>query len=203
LLSFHLQPHYLQKAGWQLICFMERVSPGVNTLNSGTEVESVIRASAREILPGISSPATAETSIGEIALSSAFAEAGRRGKPETILLVEDEAFVRKVTAEVLESAGYRLVIAQSAAEALEAYHGRSAPVDLLLADVVMPGMSGCELATELERFHPRARVLLMSGYTEQLAWCESSPYRKLYLAKPFSTRVLLKRVREVFDKPVD
>lgn len=179
------------------------VHPGLNTLNSGTEVESAIRASAREILPGISSPAAAETMIGEIALNSAFAEAGRRGKPETILLVEDEAFVRKVTAEVLESAGYRLVIAQSAAEALEAYHGRSAPVDLLLADVVMPGMSGCELATELERCHPRARILLMSGYAEQLAWCESSPYRKMYLAKPFSTRVLLKRVREVLDKPVD
>ena len=103
------------------------------------------------------------------------------------MLVEDEAFVRKVTAEVLESAGYRLVIAAERRGGVRGLPRSSAPVDLLLADVVMPGMSGRELAAELERFHPRTRVLLMSGYAEQLAWCESSPYRKLYLAKPFST----------------
>ncbi len=86
--------------------------------------------------------------------------------PQTILLVEDEAFVRKVTAEVLESAGYRLVIAESAEEAL-AYRGRPAP-DLLLADVVMPGMSGRELAAEFTCLYPSTRVLLMSGYAGEL-----------------------------------
>ncbi|MFZ0278702.1 MAG: response regulator [Candidatus Sulfotelmatobacter sp.] len=93
--------------------------------------------------------------------------ATRHCGPQTILLVEDEAFVRKVTAEVLESAGYRLVIAADAGEAL-AYRGRLAP-DLLLADVIMPGMSGRELASEFTRLYPNTRVLLMSGYEEQLA----------------------------------
>ena len=118
---------------------------------------------------------------------------------EIILLVEDEAFVRKVAAEILELAGYRLVIAKSAAEALEIHLKCSEPVDLLLADVVMPGMSGRELAAEFEGSYPRTRVLLMSGYTEQLALHESSLCRAKYLAKPFSRQVLLRKVRDVLD----
>jgi CheY-like chemotaxis protein len=145
---------------------------------------------------------TSETTVGEIMTGAAFAEAGLCGGPETILLVEDEAFVRGVTAEVLESAGYRLVIAGSAAEALDLYRRCSAPLDLLLADIVMPGMSGLELAAELENFHPRAGVLLMSGYVEQLASLGFSACGEHHLAKPFSVRVLLRRVREVLDKSI-
>jgi CheY-like chemotaxis protein len=141
----------------------------------------------------------AETMPGD-----AFVEADPQGGPETILLVEDEGFVRKVTAEVLESAGYKLVIARSSAEALDAYRQLSKPVDLLLADVVMPGMSGCHLAGEFESLCPRARVLLMSGHAGQLATCQVSAYSNTYLAKPFSARVLLKKVREVLDtNPLD
>jgi two-component system cell cycle sensor histidine kinase/response regulator CckA len=141
---------------------------------------------------------------GEMMFGASFAEAGQWGRAETILLVEDEAFVRRVTAEILKSAGYKLVIARSAAEALEAHRRCPEPVDLLLADVVMPGMSGRELATEFESLHPGARVLLMSGYAEQLALSELSPYGKTYLAKPFSVRTLLRRVREVLDtNPTD
>jgi CheY-like chemotaxis protein len=128
--------------------------------------------------------------------------ATRRCGPETILLVEDEAFVRKVTAEVLESAGYRLVIAGDAGEAL-AYRGRLAPPDLLLADVIMPGMSGRELAFEFTSCDPSTRVLLMSGYASQLADREPPSCVREYLAKPFSIRTLLSRVREVLDKPAD
>jgi two-component system, cell cycle sensor histidine kinase and response regulator CckA len=118
--------------------------------------------------------------------------------PETILLVEDEAFVREAAAEALESAGYRLLIAGSAAEALAAYRGCFRPVDLLLADVVMPGMSGRDLAAEFAGLCPRTRILLMSGYAEQLAACQPSPYKK-WLAKPFSTRTLLRAVREALN----
>jgi PleD family two-component response regulator len=107
-----------------------------------------------------------EVISGDTMAAVACAESCQHG-PETILLVEDEAFVRKVTAEVLESAGYRLVVAAGAGEAL-AYRGRLAPPDLLLADVVMPGMSGRELAVELSRFYPSTRILLMSGFAEQL-----------------------------------
>jgi len=143
-------------------------------------------------------------SAAETMLGATFSTASQWGGAETILLVEDEAFVRKVTAEVLESAGYKLVIASSAAEALDAHRRYAAPVDLLLADVVMPGMSGRELAREFESLYPDTRVLLMSGYAEQLALCASSPYGKTYLAKPFSIRTLLHGVREVLDtNPLD
>ena len=118
---------------------------------------------------------------------------------ETILLAEDEAFVRKATSEALESAGYRVVVAGSATQALEAHRSCGEQVDLLLSDLVMPGISGHELATELLVLCPNVRVLLMSGYAEQLALCQLSSYGRQYLAKPFSIPVLLKRVREVLD----
>lgn len=157
-------------------------------MSSGTGVECAIQTCA-ESLPDIGGLVPAETII-----STRLAETGPQGGSETILLVEDEEFVRQVAAEVLESAGYRLVIAGSGIEALEAYRS-CGPVDLLLADVVMPGMSGRELAAEFESLHPRARVLLMSGYAEQL----SSSNGRNYLAKPFSIDMLLKRVREVLE----
>jgi two-component system, cell cycle sensor histidine kinase and response regulator CckA len=125
-------------------------------------------------------------------------------KLETILLVEDEAFVRKAAAEVLESAGYRLMIAESPAEALELSRQYSGTFDLLLADIVMPGMSGHELAAKFEKLCPRPRVLLMSGYAES-AYAERSArhgrslYSSGYLAKPFSTETLLQKVRELLD----
>jgi two-component system cell cycle sensor histidine kinase/response regulator CckA len=170
-------------------------------VNSYTAAESAIEQSKPEILTG-NEPVVAAALIGEAMPGAAFAKAGRWGDSETILLVEDEAFVRKVTAHVLESAGYRLVIAKSAAEALQVYRKRG-PVDLLLTDIVMPGMSGRELAAELERSYPQARILLMSGYVEQLAWCEESAGRRKYLAKPFSVGMLLSRVREVLDTAAD
>jgi two-component system cell cycle sensor histidine kinase/response regulator CckA len=116
---------------------------------------------------------------------------------ETILLVEDEALVRKAASEVLQSAGYRVVLAESATQALEVYRESSGPVDLLLADIVMPGISGHELAQQFFVLSPHIRIMLMSGYVDQFALRKLSPYRKL--AKPFSTSTLLRRVREVLD----
>lgn len=121
------------------------------------------------------------------------------GGAETILLVEDEAFVRTVTAEVLRSAGYRIVAAANATQALEAYRDEPMQVDLLLTDVVMPGMSGRELAAEFKAVCPLGRVLLMSGYADEIALCDLSSQSKNYLGKPFSVGALLLRVREVLD----
>ena len=161
-----------------------------------------IPASARETRIGEITPG--EIAPGERLPSAAFVEAEPRGGAETILLVEDESLVRKAIAEVLESAGYKLLIARSGAEALDAHRRLSKPADLLLADITMPGMSGRELAAEFETLCPRTRVLLMSGYVAQLAWCQMSPYGKTYLAKPFSVRILLKKVRDVLDtNPLD
>jgi two-component system cell cycle sensor histidine kinase/response regulator CckA len=135
---------------------------------------------------------------------AAFSEEGQAGGAETILLVEDEEFVRKVTSEVLESAGYRLVSTRSAVEALEAQSNCPGAIDLLIADLVLPGKSGHQLACEFAGLCPHARILLMSGYAEQLALGGSSSHGREYLAKPFSSRTLLRRVREALDKyPVD
>ena len=128
-----------------------------------------------------------------------FSESCQPPVKETILLVEDEALVRQATAEVLQSAGYRVVIAESATRALAAYHECSGPLHLLLSDVVMPGISGYELANQFLTLFPQVRILLMSGYVEQFGLCTSSPNSKSYLAKPFSISTLLKRVREVLD----
>jgi two-component system cell cycle sensor histidine kinase/response regulator CckA len=162
-------------------------------LNSGTGID-------KKICDGEMDPANVRCAVPADAIAgAAFAETGRRGGPEAILLVEDEAFVREVTAEALKSAGYRLVVARSAAEALQAYRVCATSVELLLADVVMPGMSGRELAMEFRSLNPRTRVLLMSGYAPQLALWELSPFSEKYMAKPFSMRMLLRMVRSVLD----
>jgi len=87
---------------------------------------------------------------------------------ETVLLVEDEAAVREVTREQLESLGYRVLSCADAAEALAACAGRSDPLHLLLTDVVMPGMNGRELAERLTQGRPGLRVLYTSGYGEDV-----------------------------------
>ena len=147
----------------------------------------------------------AATVTFEAAIVPEMAEIRRSGGNETILLVEDEAFVRQATRDALRSAGYRVVTAESAAQALKAYHEFSEPLDLLLVDIVMPGISGDELAQTLFGLSPQVRILLMSGYTEQLALSHRSFHRhpsrhpREYLPKPFSVSTLLKKVRAVLD----
>ncbi|MGB7602425.1 MAG: response regulator [Candidatus Sulfotelmatobacter sp.] len=118
---------------------------------------------------------------------------------ETVLLVEDEALVRRAIQEALQSAGYSVITAENAARALDAYHECSVPVDLLLSDVVMPGISGHELAESMFALCPHIRIMLISGYSEQLSPRELSAFQKKYLAKPFSISTLLKRIREALD----
>ena len=117
---------------------------------------------------------------------------------ETILLVEDEAFVREVTCEVLRSAGYRVVVAQNATEALHAYDRCCGEVDLLLTDVILPGETGRVLVARLRRRDPGLRALFVTGYAEQMGLRESQ--LEGCLAKPFSTDVLLRRVRQLLDR---
>ncbi|MGA8764254.1 MAG: response regulator [Candidatus Sulfotelmatobacter sp.] len=121
-------------------------------------------------------------------------------REQQILLVEDEAFVRRVTGEVLESAGYRLQIAGNAAEALQVCRSSASPMNLLLTDVVLPGMNGRDLANEVSALYPGIRVLLISGYAEQLALSATSDDGPQCLAKPFSAYTLLSRVRQMLEK---
>jgi len=116
----------------------------------------------------------------------------------TILFVEDERFVREVTGEVLRSAGYRVLTAKNAAEAVCVYNARRSDVDLLLTDVVLPGETGRALAGRLRRENPGLKVLLVTGYAEEMALLEAK--QEECLAKPFSTEVLLRRVRQLLDR---
>jgi CheY-like chemotaxis protein len=116
---------------------------------------------------------------------------------ETILLVEDEAFVREVTCEVLRSAGYRVLTAKNAVEAAREYDQAYGEVDLLLTDVILPGETGRVLAARLRLENPGLKVLLVTGYVEQMGVSEAG-YEEC-LAKPFSSGVLLRRVRQVID----
>jgi two-component system, cell cycle sensor histidine kinase and response regulator CckA len=115
--------------------------------------------------------------------------------PQTILLVEDEAFVREVTSEVLQSAGYRVLMAKNAIEAARLYERQGGGVDLLLTDIVLPGESGWSFAGRM-RQQFGTKVVLMSGYAEQFVLQES----ETVLAKPFSREKLLERVSQALDR---
>lgn len=119
------------------------------------------------------------------------------GAAETILFVEDEAFVREVTCEVLRSAGYRVLTAKNAVEAARIYDRRRGGVELLLTDVILPGENGRALAGRLRRESPELKVLLVTGYAAQMGLREAE--REECLAKPFSSQVLLQRVRQLLD----
>jgi len=116
---------------------------------------------------------------------------------ETILFVEDEAFVREVTCEVLRSAGYTVLTATNATEALRIYELNRGMVELLLTDVVLRGEDGRALARRLKGENPALKVLLVTGYAEQMGLCAEE--REECLAKPFSTEVLLRNVRQLLD----
>jgi PAS domain S-box-containing protein len=122
-----------------------------------------------------------------------------RGGRETILLVEDEAAVRDLAERSLSRLGYRVLTAESGAQALKIWATHSAQVNLLLTDVVMPdGMSGFDLADHLHRAHPALRVIYTSGYGMEAA---ERRLRKgiTLLPKPFSVRALSQAVRECLD----
>lgn len=122
------------------------------------------------------------------------------GKRETILLVEDEAFVREITCQVLESAGYMVLQASSAEEALWAFCQHEGPVHLLLTDMVMPGKNGQDLAAELGALSPEMKTILTSGYAENVAEEMGRNPRIFFLPKPFSVQSLTRKVRNVLDE---
>jgi DNA-binding response OmpR family regulator len=131
-------------------------------------------------------------------LSSSIHES--RQKLATILLVEDEKFVRKVACEILMSGGYRVLEARDAAEAVETFRAEPEAVQLILADIVLPDRNGCDLAFELAS-RTGIRVIFISGYPvnrvtrnglEQPGW--------MYLPKPFSAESLLGKVKEALGR---
>jgi signal transduction histidine kinase len=116
---------------------------------------------------------------------------------ETVLLVEDEDQIRHVARGILERHGYRVIECRSAGEALLVCERSTDPIDLLLTDVVMPQMTGPQLAERLASLRPGMRVLFVSGYTEG-ALRELSD-RSAFLQKPLTVAAVTRKVREVLD----
>jgi CheY-like chemotaxis protein len=122
---------------------------------------------------------------------------------ETILLVEDEAVVRDLSKEILEEYGYEVIAAANGVEGLRLCQEFQGPIDLVITDVIMPKMSGRELAESISSIRPSARVLYMSGFTDDAIirhgiLDEDVPF----IQKPFSPDSLALKTREVLDQPV-
>jgi PAS domain S-box-containing protein len=119
---------------------------------------------------------------------------------ETILLVEDEANLRRLARHYLETQGYKILEAEDGAAALQIVDGYRGTIDLLLTDVIMPGMNGRELATHITQLLPAVHILYMSGYTENAVGHDGTLDAGIsLLQKPFSLPALRERVREVLD----
>ena len=135
------------------------------------------------------------------------AEPPRRTHPgpdgtETILVVEDEASVREVTARILTRLGYRVVTASGAGHARRVLADRAhTPPDLMLTDVMMPGMTGPELADRVAHDFPAMRILFMSGYPgDELGRAGLHSATGPFLQKPFTPSELAERIRAVLDQ---
>ncbi|MCP5043623.1 MAG: response regulator, partial [bacterium] len=121
---------------------------------------------------------------------------------EHILLVEDEAPIRKLARNALTRVGYELLEASNGKAALELAATSQRPIDLLVTDVMMPQMSGTQLAVKLRADRPALRVLFISGYAESSSLPDGDlPKEVDLLKKPFSPRMLLERVRDALDRP--
>jgi signal transduction histidine kinase len=125
-----------------------------------------------------------------------------RGGTETLLVVEDEAAVRRLARQALERLGYRVLEAGDGRQALDVAAAHAGAIDLLVTDVVMPGMGGRELAEHLTGLRPGLRVLYTSGYTESaIVQNGTLDPTVAYVPKPYTPDQLARKVREVLDAP--
>ncbi len=121
---------------------------------------------------------------------------------ETVLLAEDEEAVRKLARQVLEMHGYQVLEAANGSAALLISERHKEPIHLLITDVIMPEMSGRELAGRLDQSRPETRVLYMSGYTDDAIVRQGVLDEAAnFIQKPFPTDALARKVREVLDAP--
>jgi PAS domain S-box-containing protein len=122
------------------------------------------------------------------------------GGSETVLLVEDEAVVRGLACQILEDAGYRVLVAKQGEDAIRLCIEHAQEIHLLLTDVVMPGAGGKEVADRLGSLRPGIKVLFMSGYTDEAIVHHGVLDSNVkFIQKPFSPAALARKVREVLD----
>jgi PAS domain S-box-containing protein len=138
-----------------------------------------------------------EEAVQSIAVASS-AEAIPRGS-ETVLLVEDELGVQGLAVAVLESSGYTVLSTAQPERAIELCDQHEGVIDLLLTDIVMPGMSGHDVARTISARRPDIKVLYMSGYAADTALRHGVLTTAAYLQKPFSPAALARKVRDVLD----
>jgi len=119
-----------------------------------------------------------------------------RPDPVPILVVDDERAVRALIQEILQNAGYPVIAATCATEALQLYEEHQSAIRLLVTDVIMPGVSGAELAHYLLRSRPELPVLFVSGYCEDY---RSAMHVFTCLAKPFTPAALIGKVRQLLE----
>jgi CheY-like chemotaxis protein len=143
-------------------------------------------------LPRLSDTTTVRKSTERLAQNA--------GGSETILLAEDDDAVRNLARRVLEHAGYRVLPADNGAEALRVSKEHEGTIHLLVTDMVMPGMSGTQLAERLRDTRPALRVLYLSGYTDAAVLRTGMlSASEQFLQKPFSPQAFGLKVREVLD----
>jgi two-component system, cell cycle sensor histidine kinase and response regulator CckA len=119
------------------------------------------------------------------------------------LLAEDETSLRTLTRNTLELCGYKVLEAKDGVEALEVADAHDGTIDLLLTDMVMPGMGGRALAQELTRRRPDVRLAYMSGYTGQAVGSQGPiDPGSVFLLKPFTREMLTRKIREALDRSV-
>ncbi len=140
--------------------------------------------------------------VDEAAAAAATVAAGDlQGGSETILVVEDEEALREVVRELFEGLGYTVITASSGPDALAAVADHEGPIDLVLTDVVMPGMSGRDLAAHLKRLRPDAKIVFMSGYTNDTVLRHGVMVDgEAFIQKPFTPETLARTVRQVLSQ---
>ncbi|MDH3354389.1 MAG: bacteriohemerythrin, partial [Chromatiales bacterium] len=117
---------------------------------------------------------------------------------ETILVVDDEESIRQLSEELLKVHGYRVLCAENGDKALNILKSES--VDLLLSDIIMPGMDGYQLAEEVSKNYPDIKIQMFSGFSDNR---HTESHKKLHeklLRKPFTSEILLQRIRELLDE---
>ena len=124
-------------------------------------------------------------------------EANGWPRRRTILLVEDEPFVREATCGVLENAGFAVLPAEDPREAMQLYEQYKRAIDLVMTDMVLPGGTGQELGRDLRRRSPEVVVLVTSGYTDPEYDTEAPESKTYFLAKPYSGRSLVEKIEKI------
>ncbi len=125
-----------------------------------------------------------------------------RPRRRTILLVEDEPFVRDATRNILEHAGFEVLSAADAQEAARVYEECHRGIDLVMTDMVLRGRSGQQLGRDLRERSPQIVILVTSGYGNAEYEIEAPESRSYFLAKPYSRRTLIEKIETILETAV-